>query len=258
MSRVDEYIQRLRQLAGADITDEIERELRTHLAEAAADFEHAGLSTDEAERRAISALGNEEEVARAYRENRLPPFMSIVNGPIEHTTIAIRRDPILVTALAVALAFGSFLFSLALPATYQAHEAMQLVGSYDYGRFLVASGSVNQQFDANRSSIAWSSEPWADGNKRNRSIPLSIDVSDSSADGARALVQHEAGRATVLVAGLFAHGPNGDMTMALVPRGEPAVAEIRLISPITATAIGALIGAFLGVMVVARRGEGRL
>ncbi len=67
MTGMDRYLARLRQSAGAGLTDEVERELRAHVAAACAEYLAEGLAADQAEQAALADLGHPEVVAAAFR-----------------------------------------------------------------------------------------------------------------------------------------------------------------------------------------------
>ena len=99
MTGLDQYLARVRQFAGTGLTNEAERELRAHVAEARAAYLAAGLPAEQAEQAALADLGRPEVVAAAFRRTDRAR-LRLAGGPA--AWLALGHGPFLWVSLAAS------------------------------------------------------------------------------------------------------------------------------------------------------------
>src|SRR5678815_1714165 len=107
MTKLRVFLSRLRGLfLRRSLDRELADEIRTHLEMQTEDYQHQGMSPDEARYAALRKFGGVEQVKETYRERRGLPYVETISRDLGYGARMLRRSPIVTTVAILSLALG--------------------------------------------------------------------------------------------------------------------------------------------------------
>jgi putative ABC transport system permease protein len=94
-------------LTGRDRSADLRREIASHIAEAAEEFERQGLSPADARRRALASFGGVTQTEEAYRDGLVVRWLDTASRDVRHATRALIRTPGFCLIVIAILAIGT-------------------------------------------------------------------------------------------------------------------------------------------------------
>ncbi len=157
-SRVGAAIRNL--LRRQQIESELDAEIRSYIDSVTEEKMAAGLSHDEARRRALAESGGMEQVKQAVRNSRTGTFAESVGQDIRYGLRQLRRNPAFAWTAILTLALGigattaifSAVYALLLrPLTYPGSDRLMFI--YQHTKYDDMSALINQDFVAAQSAL---------------------------------------------------------------------------------------------------------
>jgi hypothetical protein len=157
-SRVGAAIRNL--LRRQQIESELDAEIRSYIDSVTEEKMAAGLSHDEARRRALAESGGMEQVKQAVRNSRTGTFAESVGQDIRYGLRQLRRNPAFAWTAIITLALGigattsifSAVYALLLrPLTYPGSDRLMFI--YQHTKYDDMSALLNQDFIAAQSTL---------------------------------------------------------------------------------------------------------